>query len=133
MDYSCPGLEGHAIMIWGRSRLSAYDALQSYHRKDEGSDTAAVHKKTSEDIQRNPNRQAIHWRVITGKDLPLDNVIISGDSVQILKEETGVTYMAGEDKDIECLAYFASWKIARKNKGHQISGSHKKKLKDAFS
>ena len=133
MDDSIPELQDHAIMIQGRSRSSDYDAIDSYHRDDKQSDTAAVHYSQMEKMSKDPTRQAMYWRIITPRSMPLDNVILSGDSTQILRNETGVKRMAGEDKDIEVLSYFVNWVVAKKRTGHQISSARKTNLKDAFA
>ena len=114
-----------------RSRSSDYDALDSYHRDDTESDTAAVHNKQKDDIQRDPNRQAIYWRIVTPESMPLDNVILSGDSTQIVKNEKGVKRTAGEN--IVVLSYFVNWVIAKQKVGHQISSAKKTLLADAFA
>lgn len=121
----------NSIMVRGRSRSSAYDALQSYHRKEPLSDIAAVHTKVCEEVAKDPSRQALHWKINVG--FSLDNMILSGDTLKIVMQETGVTYNAASDEKIKCLAYFVSWRIAIKAKGHQIKGGSKKKLSDAFN
>ena len=121
----------HAIMVRGRSRSSDYDALDSYHRNDKDSDTAAIHTKQMEDIQRDPSRQAIYWQIITPETMPLDNVILSGDSTLIAKNERGVIRTAEEG--LEILSYFVNWVVAKKKAGHQISSAKKTLLKDAFA
>jgi len=133
VDDTVPELQDHAIMIRGRSRSLDYDAIESYHRDEKESDTAAVHKKQKEAIQRDPSRQALYWRIITPNNIPLDNVILSGDSTQIVKKEKGVKRMAGEDKDVAVLSYFVNWVIAKRKTGHQISTHAKTLLKDAFA
>jgi len=133
MDDSIPELQDHCIMVRGCSRSSDYDALGSYHRDNDESDTAAVHYKQKEDILCDPTHQVIYWRLITPKEMPLDNVILSSDSKQILKKEKGVKRTVGVDQDIVVLSYFVNWVIAKKKTGHQISSSRKTDLKDAFA
>lgn len=116
MDDSVPELQDHAIMIRGRSRSSDYDALDSYHRDDKQSDTAAVHNKQKEAIQRDPSRQTLYWRIVTPRSMPLDNVILSGDSTMIARKEKGVKRTVGEDEGLVVLSYFVSWVIAKKKR-----------------
>ena len=133
MDDSLPHHQDNVIMVRGRSRSSDYDALDSYHRGDYGSDTSAVHHRQLEDIKRNPSRQTLYWRIITPKSMPLDNVILSGDSKKILKKEKGVKRTMGENQDIVVLSYFVNWVIAKKKTGHQIALAPKMALEDAFA
>lgn len=128
-----PELRDHSIMVQGRSRSSDYDAINSYHRKDMDSDCAAVRKKQKESIKQDPQRQARYWLLIFPKSMPLDNVIISGDSTQIIKNERGVKRHVGDNKDMEVLSYFVNWVVAKKKTGHQISSVQKKNLEDAFA
>ena len=133
MDDSLPHHQDNVIMVRGRSRSSDYDALDSYHRGDNGSDASAVHHRQLEDIKRNPSRQTLYWRIITPNSMPLDNVILSGDSKKILKKEKGVKRTLGENQDIVVLSYFVNWVIAKKKTGHQIASAPKMALEDAFA
>ena len=123
MDQSIPELQGRAIMVRGRSRSSDYDALTSYHRRNSGSDAAAVHVKQLEGINKDPSRQVFYWRLVTPATMPLDNVMLSGDATQILRNETGVKRMAGKEQTMEVLSYFVNWVVAKKDAGHQISSA----------
>ena len=127
-----PGYEDRCIMVRSRSRSSAFDALDSYHRHDPTSDLAAVHKNVKDAIQRDPSRHAHHYRIIIPKkyNMRLDNVILSGDSRLIKKNETGVSYMMD---DIDCKAYFVNWTIAKKKAGHQLETSAKTPLRNRFA
>ena len=43
-------------MVKGRSRFSAFDQIDQYHRKDKDTDLYAVDKKVKEDIEKDTSR-----------------------------------------------------------------------------
>jgi hypothetical protein len=127
-----PEMPDRAIVVRGRSRSSACNAsLESCHRDSFSADAKSKHLKTREDIQKDPSRLTTYYRIIFDTDL--DNVILSGDGVEVSKHSVGVKHMAGQDKDVECLAMFAHWEVALKGVGHKLEAETKKNLKDAFN
>ena len=124
-----PGFE-YAIIIRGRSRPSAYDKLDAYHRKNECKHTKAAHADTMDQISKNPARMAVYYCFLFKEKL--DNVILSGDDTFISKQTKGISYMAGEEKGIEVKDMFVSWRIAKKGVGHKIEQDAKVSAKSAF-
>lgn len=125
-----PGLEGRSIIIRGRCRSSAFDALNEYHRQSPHPDEKSAHEALKDAIYGDSSRQSFYWRLIVNEQL--DNVLLSGDAKQILRRDVGIVYMAGEDNDVECRACFVSWTIAKAKVGVQLVSAKKKNLKSLF-
>jgi hypothetical protein len=121
--------DNHTIIIRGRSRSSTFDQVKAYHRKNLSPDTKAVHETTCKEMQGDPARQSKYWKLVFRCDEPLDNAILSGDDVQIMKKNNGIKYMVGQ---IECRAMFVHWDIAKKGRGHRINDLAALSLEDAF-
>ena len=120
---------GTAIIVRGRSRSSVYDhANSSYHRKDPTSEIAVVHQQTVKAIEKDTNRQSIYFKIIFSE--LLDNVILSGDSVQIQKGRIGTSHMVG---NIDCKSQFVNWTLAIKDKGHKMTYDQQNDLEDDFA
>jgi hypothetical protein len=130
MDDSNPMLKGRAILIQGRSRSSVLDAIESYHRKDSNSASSAAHRTIIEEIEMDPSRQALYWRLIMPKGVTLDNVLFSGDSREISMKETGVKYAV---QGLDIMGMICSWTIAREGAGRKIAAVQKSSLQDLFA
>ena len=122
---------GTCIIIRGQLRSSAYDHVESYYQKNINDDLKAVHQKAADDFKNNPARLSAYYQLIFPEDLPLDNVILSGNPDEILKSCTGVRYSVGNNTD--CSVVFINWKIAKKGAGHKIETLIKEDVDDLFT
>jgi len=105
MEQNCEAeYKGRAVIIRGKSRSSTYDEVESYHRNGKFADLKAIHKQTTEKLKKNPARQSVYYRLIL--PFEVDNVILSGDPVEILKNRTGIVYML--DSTLESRAMFVN-------------------------
>eukprot|EP00980_Cylindrotheca_fusiformis_P020617 scaffold7681_cov122-Cylindrotheca_fusiformis.AAC.1 len=129
MDDSIPALKGRAVLIKGRSSFTALDNLESFHRNGYQPDTEAVHRNVKEDIGLDETRQNLYWRLIMPR--PLDNVVFSGGSRKIVKNERGVKQNVQGLGDIMRLVCF--WTIAVEGACRNIAAVQESSVGDLFA
>jgi hypothetical protein len=98
------------ILVKGPSSpFFSLNKIEAYHRKSECSSKKDAHNATFNDIINNDDRQVAYWLLVFPETVTLDNVIFSGDPVNI---ESG---SIGLKEDIDGVTYRTSivfWKIA---------------------
>ena len=112
---------GTSLIVRGRSRSSAFDEVRKYHRNKRNTDLEAAHQKTVDEMKQNPARLSTYYRLLFTEDLPLDNVILSGDPIEVIKHCTGVKYNVGNNT--KTAAMFLIWSIEKKGVGHKIEST----------
>eukprot|EP00980_Cylindrotheca_fusiformis_P012134 scaffold2933_cov85-Cylindrotheca_fusiformis.AAC.2 len=130
MDDADPAMKGRAIVIQGRSGNASCDAVASYHRNNFSSFSEGIHLIENEEIENNPSRQALFWRLIMPEDVPLENAFFSGDSRIIAMTPRGVKF---DVEGHEIKTVICGWKIAKAGPGIRIATVPELSTADLFA
>jgi hypothetical protein len=117
------------ILVKGPSRPFWMNKIEAYHRKAECESTKDAHNATFNDIANNDDRQVAYWLLVFPMTVTLDNVIFSGDPVNIESSSIGLK------EDIDGVTFGTSivfWKIAQRFGGRRLEGKKKTTVKDLF-
>jgi hypothetical protein len=127
--YQGEGYDNRAILVEGPSRTFWMNKIKSYHQKAWCGLTKDAHIATFNNITNNDDRQVAYWLLVFPETVTLDNVIFSGNPVNI---ESG---SIGLKEEIDGLTFGTSivfWKIAQRFGGRRLEGKKKTTVKDLF-
>jgi hypothetical protein len=125
-----PTLANRAILVKGPSRSSWYKEFESFSKKIQCDATAEYHEETVGKIDRDEDRQFAYWLLVFPEGTFLDNVILSGDQINVKKKVIGVVNVID---GIEYRCITSNWRVSDKFGGRLIQGKNKAScLKDIF-
>jgi hypothetical protein len=120
-----------AVLIHGLKRSSVYEEYKAFNRRDDHCPALKeIMCNTTTALQADPERRNGYWLLVFPNDVELDNVILSGDPVEIMKKTLGqmTTY-----DGIASASLFVYWFIACKSGGHRLSEKAEASAKSAFA
>jgi hypothetical protein len=89
--YQEAGYTNWAVLVKGPSRSCWYGNVEQYHRRAFCTETQVTHASTVSKLAYDKNdRRDQYWLLVFKEDVVLDNVIFSGDPVDVEKKSIGL-------------------------------------------
>jgi hypothetical protein len=124
------GFDDRAVLVKGPSRSSWFSNVQDYHRRGFCNETKDSHVSTANAIKKDEARQVQYWLLIFDEKVTLDNVIFSGDPVQVTKKKIALSEKIG---DIDANTSIIFWTIAKRHGGFRRTAEKQESLSDMFN
>jgi hypothetical protein len=124
------GQQSRSIMIKGPSRNWWLTQSELYSTQFPCDATKKAHDSTGLAIGRDQTRQWTYWLLIFPESIVFDNVIFSGDPVEI---DTNVVGMATTEEGMALQSCVVYWQVSEKFGGRRIKENTKSSIANLFS